>query len=153
MFVSFLTLVSFINAFACVFDIRSHRKDFRKAKNVFIGKVLNIESNLILPEDVKEFHSQTTALVEFEIKKSWKGTEKAKIKVWGFSDNSNCDGFTFAKDQEYLIYTFKNDSVIYTSTTSFGRTRPLQTNNKDRLSEIKELNSFWFRFWAKINPF
>lgn len=139
---------------ACQCIINSHKRDFRKAKNIFIGEVteVNYQSTIQLPEQIKDFQAEIVETVSLNIEKSWKGKEKTNIKIWSLSFPSSCGGFQFAKGKKYLVYVFKENGYLYT-VTSCGRTRIAETDNKDKLEEIKELDSFWFRFSAKFNPF
>ncbi len=155
--ISFISLFLFLgitSALACQCDINSHRKDFRKAKNIFIGEVISVDfqSNLTLPDEVKDFRAEIVESVKFNIEKSWKGKQKKEIKIWSLSFPSSCGGFRFIKGTKYLVYVFKKDKSLY-AVTSCNRTRLAETDNQYKLKEIEELNSFWFRFWAKINPF
>jgi hypothetical protein len=131
---------------SCECNIERHRKDFRKANAVFIGRVLDIKTN-------ENYDSQKDDLAFYKIRlkvvKSWKGADASEITI--LSNNgpfSTCGGFEFHKNDEYLIYAFGKNKVALSFCTRSG---PIK---REYAAEyMKELNSPWFRFKARVWPF
>ena len=141
---------------ACTCNWYSHRKDFRKAKAVFVGSVLSVEQDFSLPsipEEIKDFKAQITEQVKLKVEKSWSGNKQSEITIWSFSYPHSCGGFRFNKGEKYLVYVFATKGNLLFTETSCGRTRPFETTNEEHLKEFNQLNSFGFRFWSRLNPF
>jgi hypothetical protein len=91
-----LSLLLAPEAFPCTCIIHNHRTDFRRAKAVFVGKVIDIDKNRPIPERLSGDAIHSSA--KFNIEKTWKGSCEAD-------------------------------------------------------KELKQLGSFWFRLFARVNPF
>jgi hypothetical protein len=130
---------------ACSFDTVPLRKRFRAARNVVIAEVLEISDapkNLTDAEKLNTFGS-----IKFKVLKSWKGTKQSQITL--LSDigcTPACDIFRyFEKGKKYLMFTDAN-YVSYCATDD-------AENNIVKKRQIKKLDDFWFRTWARIYPF
>ena len=149
--------ICFQKTFACSCEFHSHKRDFRKAVIIFEGTVLDVRQDFSLdspiPKDIKDFQAQITEHIKLSIDKSWKGNKKSEVEVWSLSYPYSCGGFRFTKGEKYLVYVFKAENGSLYAVTSCGRTRKFETNDEDRIKEIKQLDSFWFRFMARLNPF
>lgn len=122
------------NAFSCSCVERSARKDYRSAKAIFIGEVIGVSQGN-LPASVK-----------FKVEKQWKGAKQSEfIASWGYEGVGTCGGFLFEKGQKYLVYVHGKELSVYTAcdrTAKLGYVK----------DELKRLNSFWFRFSARVYP-
>ncbi|MEP7212691.1 MAG: hypothetical protein ABI791_06430 [Acidobacteriota bacterium] len=79
-----LTIFGGVSAFACSPVFQSHTKYFRRAKAVFVGKVIDVSQNDISPdsEDRKYYRDK----IKFQVEKSWKGNES---EIMVISDNGS----------------------------------------------------------------
>ena len=131
--------------YACSGEIHSHRRDFREARAIFIGQALEIIRNPRIPEGYPS--GEIDYAVRFEIERKWKGARGAEITILVHSPVT-CSNFNFQEGERYLVYAFGRDLV---STTIFTRSRPLEWENEETRKEMRELNSFWFRFGSRIS--
>lgn len=136
-------LAGFSLTYACdCFEMPSHRKEFRQSNAVFIGEVLtiqnpNAESREGLPEDLK---NELGDLISFRIIKSWKGSKSSQI-VWTHATHELCSKWKFVVGHKFLIYVRKVKGVKI-GAEFCSRTRPLETNDKEKIRELKELEGF-----------
>ena len=141
----FLLIFSYQITYSCTCEAPSQRKNFRKSEAVFVGKVLEIkESNNNRVAD--SIGMNKVYDITFEVEKSWKDKTSKQITV--VSDNGYlvCGGFPFAVGKQYLVYAKGKDLIVI---SDCDRTVPIDAGEKD----IKNLNSFWFRFFSRIIPF
>jgi hypothetical protein len=155
----FISLFSFQNISACSIYIPPLRKEFRKAKAVFAGKILKIEDYYVPTEaekqDIPE-HWTTGSLknanifsrVTIEIKNKWKGRLPGKktfvaVSYWGCGCPGDQD--RFKEGEEYVLF-IENKNFI-TVCDSWRE----KVDGKEKL--IKKLDDFRFRSWARIYPF
>jgi len=134
-------------ACSCV-DIRSHRKDYRHAKAVFIGRVIAVHPLSDTQIETLENLPISNA-IRFNVERSWKGAKTSQVVVLEY-DLLGCPRFVFRVGERYLVYAFEKELISYTACT---RTRPTSSETPDGERELKQLGSFWFRAWATINPF
>jgi hypothetical protein len=138
-------------AYGCACDKPSHSRDFRKAKAIFIGQVIEISSN--------EREANSECLLPYKIKlrveKKWKGGVSAEVMIKTDNGESACKGFPFRKDERYLIYASQRSgsSKELIAFTWCTRSRPMSQEDESTEKEMKELNSFWFRLKARLWPF
>jgi hypothetical protein len=132
--------------FACSGEIQSHRRDFREARAIFIGRAAKIIAKPRVPEGYASGEIDYT--VRFEIERRWKGARGSEVTILVHSPVT-CSKFNFQEGQRYLVYAFGRDLV---STTIFTRSRPIEREDEETHKDMRELNSFWFRAWSRI-PF
>jgi len=133
-------------AFPCTCNIQKHRADFRKAKSVFVGRVIDVDRKRTIPERLS---GGVVYSAKFEIEKAWKGSSKSEVAVFVWRD-FGCGGFDFQLSEKYLVYVFDNEWVAY---TACSRSRPYIRSSVETDKELKQLDSFWFRLCARLNPF
>jgi len=136
--------------FGCSCDLfENQRKTFWKAKVVFVGKVIDSDLKIVPPEEIK---GDVAKAVKFKIEKSWKGTKLNEVTVWLTKYSVNCSGFEVTEGESYLIYAYKyKNNLIFNLFCS--RSQKIKKENEDLTKELKNLDSIWFRFWSRLNPF
>jgi len=66
---------------------------------------------------------------------------------------TGCDGkFAFQQGEKYLVYLFEEKKELVASVTC-SRTRPYSRSSVETEKELKQLDSFRFRLFARVNPF
>lgn len=130
--------------FSCSIVIVSLRKEFRNAKDVFLGEIISVEKS-------------DSYQVTFKVLKSWKGRKAKELTITAF-DYCLCPNrkFDFEKGKQFLVMTtlvgedetrqliFDTCQIYIYQVDKF----PDEANKT-----MKRLDSFWFRTWAKIYPF
>lgn len=160
----FICALWFQTVSACSLYIPPLRKDFRAAKTVFLGKVLNIENDYIPTEEEKKsmpshwkssdgklqdpYSGNLYSKVTFEIKNKWKGDLSgqqafAALAFWGCGCPGDWDQFKVG--EEYVVFA---SGKKFITVCNAWRTR---LSNK--AATIKKLDDFGFRLWARIYPF
>lgn len=154
-----LIVVSFESLLACSVVEIPLRKQFRNANAVFVGKVVNfvdsykpneIEKRSI-PSDWRDGYWKDKDIyskVKIEITKKWKGAveeQKEFIAIGYFICVCSQKQSSFKVGEEYLFFSESEKFVAICDSheTKFDSTK----------SEIKNLDSFGFRLWARIYPF
>lgn len=104
-FILFIIFVSILvnsdNAFACSCVVPgTPREEFDRFDAVFLGKVLNIDS---LGYGYN---------IEFEVEKSWKGISEKEVVI-GTGDGGGDCGYSFEKNEEYVVYAYDDYDVVY----------------------------------------
>jgi hypothetical protein len=131
-------------AIACQPVILSHYKYFRKAKAVFIGKVLDVQPNDAEDPDERKYYPYK---IKFSVEKIWKG-DNTEITIVSDNGSGACDQLKFKTGEKYLVYAFGKNLAV---TTYVGnRSRPLNLKRDWTEKELDELNSFWFRLKSKL---
>lgn len=149
------SVFSFQNAFACSIEIPPLRKQFRKAKTVFVGSVESVakytpstQELLSVPEGWKDW--KDFSRIKFKVINAWKGASKKQeleyIAVAHYF--CGCPGRPldeFKPGREYLIVARERKFVPVCES---------KDAEKDWVkNEIKSLDGFWFRAWATVYPF
>jgi len=138
-------------AYPCQCNFRAHRKDFRGANAIFVGKVVKVDKiNRVSERWESELAGGSLGnAVTFQIDKRWKGTKAKQIVVLEYYE-AGCAGFRFREDETYLIYAFERELIAF---TACSRTRRFNQERYKSAEEIRQLDNRWFRLWARINPF
>lgn len=139
-----LIIFSADNIIGCQPVFQRHTKYFRKAKAVFIGKVIEVGRN-----NNKDADRLTTNRIKFDVEKSWKGS-KSQITVVADNDLYPCNNVEFRVGERYLIYAFNWEKELYVPTYIGNRSRILARENDQNKKELEELNDFWFRFKSHL---
>jgi hypothetical protein len=143
-------------AFGCTcVEYRLTRRAFRSASAVFIGTP--IESSFIRRNEEDDDDSKGPSLfftkVRFKVERSWKGVTASEIII--ISDGAlepsgyPC-GFQFVKGERYLVYA--NGSRLKAATSCERDIKRLKDDEASRKT-LKQLDSFWFRMYARLNRF
>lgn len=121
------------------------RGDFKKARMVFLGKVVEVAHNAGIDSDNSD-------LVTLEMEKTWKGPREktVMVSVHPLINYGSCSGFNFEKDAKYVVFANTKKLVVQ---SGCGSTFQIIEGDESREKKLKKLNSFWFRSWAKIYPF
>ena len=98
------------------------RNEFNLAYTVFVGKVVAIKNT---PRDKNDDYFQT---VTFEVTKAWKQDVTSNLTITNKIDVC-LNGF--AKDEEWLVYVYKNKDGSFGSQCCCSRTRLLTTAEDD----------------------
>ena len=130
-------------ALACDIDGPSLRKEFRRASDVFVGRLLQITDTPKWANLTGE--KPAVAFVTFRVKDRWKGAKQDELVLTTDLIDMGCDGSPmrqFERDVTYLIsskkgYTYFREARVVASATG----------------EIRKLDDVWFRTWARIYPF
>jgi len=135
---------------SCECYIQKHRADFRRAKAVFVGQVIDIDRRRTTPERLSE---GATYSAKFKVERAWKGAWKSEVAVFARRYFLSCGGgFDFQPGEKYLVYVFDDHSELV-AYTECSRTRPYSRSSFETDKELKQLDSFWFRLFAKAIPF
>ena len=122
------------------FVILTHKQEFKKAKAVFVGKLVKVET--IKPEDRPEkLASEFYAYLTFEVEQSWKGKKRERFSGWVHATHLFNNEWEFEEGRTYLIYARKFDGV-YIVGEGCTRTRPLENATEEQQAEFKELDKF-----------
>lgn len=146
----FIFLFSFGNiaVFPCSCVSDSLSKRFKKAKAVFIGEMADFED-----KDIPNIQNYREGLSVLYVVRAWKGVKKEYIAV-DFNDefsSGNCSIlYRFEEDKQYLVFAYGKELKVERVCSD---TRAIRDEYDWTIKEISQLNSFWFRFWAKIKPF
>jgi len=127
-------------ALGCSCSDPSQRKKFRDADYVFLGTAIRMAYS-----HIQEFPTGVT----FKVERQWKGTKLSEPLVnFTFDSPGMCGDLHLAEGQQFLIYAYrqKNDLISY---TDCGPNLQVQYAG----TEVRKLNSFWFRFFARVIPF
>ena len=131
---------------ACQPVFQRHTKYFRKARAVFIGKVVDISLNDNQDAGVR---SEVPNKIKFAVEKSWKGN-KSEITVVADNDIYPCNQFEFQVGETYLVYAFGWGKEVLVPTYIGNRSRPLKREDDITKKEFVQLNDFWFRFKSRL---
>lgn len=145
---------------ACSLVIPPLRKEFRKSKAVFIGKVLKVEetySPTAKAEKNIPFFWREMALkyrfiyskVTFEIKNKWKDNLPKTVDfvtIAAFDCNCPGGGIDFFEIGEEFLVMASGKRFAFICDSK-------KTSTEWAKSDIKRLNSFWFRAWTNLYPF
>jgi hypothetical protein len=152
-FCSIILLLSFLgvtDSLACTCpDAPGSRAYYRKARAVFMGSVVHIGEGKRANDGVLVYP------VTFKIEKLWKGLKTSEITISTGDVNvaeeiRTCGGFNFVEGEKYLVYAY-GKSFRVDICSCCAPTSPFRPNEEN--PEVKKLNSFWFRFTARIIPF
>lgn len=127
---------------ACSCIIYSLSKRFNDANAVFVGK------HVFAPADTEKVQNYSEEFAVFEVLQSWKGVHNDFVAVRiDFPDRAGtCSIFTPQENVQYLVFAYGIDLRVQTVCSD---TLPLTDSNGTK-QEISQLNSFWFRFWARF---
>lgn len=126
----------------CTITIRSHASVFREAKAIFIGTAAEIGLN---NSDDAELRHLAPYKIRFRVEKVWKGSGP---EITVISDNGKiCGGFQFREGERYLVYAHGEELLVENWSS---RSRPLGLENEDTRRELRQLNSFCFRWKARL---
>ena len=129
---------------ACTCIAPSARHAFRDAAVVFVGQVLETGPNPANEFREKGYVSQ----IKFKIEKTWKGTHRSEITVFSDYWLGACPGFNFAAGEKYLVYAYREKNILITW-SECAPSLPVAKASEN----IKNLRRFWYRFFARANPF
>ena len=145
----FIFSFGYLTVFSCTCVNSPLAKRFKKAEAVFIGKIADVKN-----EDPANIQNYREGLPVLSVAKSWKGVKKENVAV-DFADFPKSTGtcpilYSFEKDKEYLVFAYGKDLKVEVECSD---TRALEAKYDYTTKEISRLDSFWFRFRAKLNPF
>ena len=139
------------SAIACTCVHQKLSKRFRKAEAVFVGTPVYVDEND--PGQVKSIQNFKKGLSMLKVKKSWKGVKSETIAVeLDFNTyGGNCPNLTrFEVDEDYLIFAYGKDLKV---TVGCPDSAKITKGSEYPHNEMKRLDRFWFRLWARIKPF
>jgi hypothetical protein len=129
---------------ACTCSAPSPRHAFRDATVVFVGRVLETGVN----PDEELYKKGYVSKIKFGIEKTWKGFNQSEITLLSDYWLGTCVGFNFEVGKKYLVYAFRKQNILFTY-SECAPSLPLAKGSES----IKDLNRFWFRLFARANPF
>lgn len=139
------------SALACTCAHQKLSKRFRKAEAVFVGTSVYVdESDSKLVKSVQNYRPDRWVL---EAKKSWKGVRSKLIAVeHDYGDFSgSCPSLTgFELDEDYLVFAYGSKLKVTVECPDSVRIRK---GDEYPQKQMKRLDRFWFRFWARVWPF
>ncbi|WP_052124102.1 hypothetical protein [Ureibacillus manganicus] len=124
----FVNSVSVTYACSCA-QPGSPSEELNKSSAVFSGKVVKIVDN---NKNVIFKSSADPLEIHFQVIETWKGISVSDVVVKTSRDSASC-GYTFALNEEYLIYT--NGEEGYYQVNLCSRTAPLANASTD-LNEL-----------------
>ena len=139
LFIAILVVLFASKAYPCSCSGNSLRREYRKARVVFIGQLVEIgvkRNDALYP-------------LRFKVEKLWKGEKNTEIVVLSedvrIPEGIRLCGFNLESGERYLVFAYGQKLQVYTacSYTSPAATAP---------SIIKKLNGFWFRSTSKLFP-
>ena len=141
-------------AYSCTCLQTSHRKEFRQADAVFVGRVIEVaEDKSYVPPKLsvpasfqKLLDSQRRYLVRFVIEQKFKGVAGKEITLSTYRSDSPCSAMGFSNGETYLIYVHRNEGGGLEDGGLCSRTRKFDESSK----EYNEVKSFWFRFRSRL---
>lgn len=116
----FIININFV--FACSCALKSVDEYITSSDRVFIGKVSDIKSPYF------SISSSDQSKVSFIISKVYKGDIKDEVTIGTAKDSASC-GYSFEKDQEYLVYVSNSDGGLTTDLCS--GTKKLEESQAD----------------------
>jgi hypothetical protein len=131
-------------AFSCSCADPGVREKFRAADSVFVGTLIEMT-----PTNPTEDFPLAANAVKFKVGKRWKGARQSEITAIANYDQPGwCGDLNLTVGERYLIYAgrVKGRLLIY---TDCGPNR----NVKNAADDMKHLNGFWFRFFARLYPY
>lgn len=141
-----LLLISAQDVYPCTCTAISQRRAFKQASAVFVGEV--VEINDYKGEPVAYGGWPIAQSLKLRVVKSWKGAKQPEVTVLSDKYHGMCGGFYFHVGEKYLLYAVTVDGKLVVYSTC-APSRPLNQADK----EIGRLNDFWYRLFARINPF
>lgn len=138
---AFFGIVS-VSACTCV---SLERDAFRNSKTVFLGTVVDSVENM----EIKNY----VAKVKFSVEKTWKGENRKEIEIYAETPNfptGMCGDFGFEKGKKYLVYAETDRLLVQTSCAPSFQ---YEGNSAYEQKRVKQLDSFWYRLYARVNPF
>ena len=126
---------------ACSCADPSQREKFRKADIVFLGEVLQHGYVDPVPQD-----GEFLELANFAVKRQWKGERKQQIRLLlTFDAPGMCNDLKLTVGRQYLMYAYR-EKEGWVSYTDCGP----NLWASEATEEMKNLDSFWFRLWARV---
>ena len=135
-----LILFSVMVAEACSCPSSSPEKAYRKAKAVFIGRLVEIGT-----EEIKRTGYSSLRILKFKVEKKWKGISGDEVTIYEMSTPGPCKLFDYQAGESYLLYMNK-DSTVSSSFCGWS----IELNSDPAKQRIKNLNSFWFKLKANL---
>jgi hypothetical protein len=154
-FIFFLLASSVITICACSvrFDVNGvdvyHPGDFKRAKAVFIGKVIDVSIDDRPFRGTQRYNNLYK--IRFSVEKSWKD-QASEITVVSDNGQSECGRFSFQVGQKYLVYANTHQDRLAAWATVASPSQPFNPEHFQVKRRLKQLNSFWFRRNANRLP-
>src|SRR5687768_12554754 len=142
-----------IDVNACTIQVVGLRDEFRRSKNIFIGEVVSVDMvpKNRLPRRLAE-NWNSLERITLRIKRSWKGEKNGTIEV---VSNSVCEcpmrSLIFERGKEFIIFADRDNFADACSMRNFDTAHERYKDNLG--SDLRRLDKFWFRSWARIYPF
>ena len=151
-----LVFIFHIQVNACSIIEIPLRKEFRRAKTIFTGRVVNIadfspseDEKILIPTYWQNSNYPPFSKITFEITHNWKHkTESKEVFISVSEEFCGCyltDLRKFKEGKEYLIISSKKRFISVCESEE-------QTNDLTK-KKIHHFDSFWFRTWTKVYPF
>lgn len=161
-----LIAISFESVLACTIEITPLRKNFRQAKEVYVGEIISVQkkSDSEIPKDFGSYGANYKEIYQIHLKiiKSWKSVNKNKQAILYSTDFCGCPyrKYSFKVGDKMLAFTYKYQEFdICNLYSAHLESRFVEENNistsylEEAQKTIKKLDSFGFRLWARIYPF
>lgn len=128
---------------ACTCSDLSVREKVRFTESVFTGELVSFKS---LEQIFDGFYTDEAV---FRVEKQWKGKKQSQITVLASFDSPGmCGDLPLNVGEKFLIYARKEKGKLV-----IQRDCPLSSPLSYAGNEIKKLNSFWYRLFAKTYPY
>ena len=139
-----LLLFCAVEVFPCTCGVPGTRVKFRTSHSVFIGKVTEMT-----PFGPTDDFPLAMHMVTFKVEKRWKGSKKPEITaVANFDSPGMCGDLGLKVGERFLIYAEREKGRLLVH----GDCSP-SMKIEYAAEEVKRLNSFWFRLFARLYPY
>lgn len=145
-FVVGLLVASSQAVYPCTCIAAGQRRSFRQAEAVFVGRVIEVRD--FNGEQPSKVGWPAALEVKLKVEKSWKRAKQPEITLLSQNYTGWCGGFNFVVGEQYLLYSYSEGNWLMADSIC-TRSVPLAHAS----DQIKNLNSFWYRLFARVFPF
>jgi hypothetical protein len=143
-FTASMILACAAEVFPCTCSSPGVREKFRSADVVFVGSVTAIS-----PASPDADFPLAMHTVKFKVEKLWKGPRNSEITaVADYDQRGWCGDLDLAVGEKYLIYADRQKGRLRIQTDCGPN-----MNVRYAAGELKRLNGFWFRLFARVYPY
>ena len=138
---TFVFIIIGANVAAACECIWRHKEEFRTAKDIFVGEAVSVEEDKLFNPKISD---RPLYSITFKVEKRWKGAMRGEVTVLTDSCASMCCSIQFKVGMKYLVYVHKDSFVP----SDCALSAPIGSYRAEE--NMKDLNSFWFRWKARL---
>ena len=136
-----LIALSAVVVSACECQIGMLKRDFREAREIFVGETITISTQQQLDPKIS---NRPLYAITFRIEKKWKGPKRKEVTVLTDSCASMCCLVRFEAGKKYLVYVYDYSLVP----SDCALSAEIGSDRAER--NMGHLDSFWFRLKARL---